>query len=648
MIFDVLQWPFFVLPAPLALSLYWVSLFASGLFGWRVLLAKLGVRVWLSWIGAFLLLFNAYQQSWLTVLGINLLLMPLICLSVITNSNTILNFVLPFIVGAVVLSATSYIPGIVSILYGVVCLSLIQIVSKKLQFRNFISKFAMLGLGMLSPVILRYDEFKVLTETVYPGQRWGSGGGMPISLWLSQFFPTMVFNGWQDLLNLNTCEASSVGTFLPVFVILYTLCNRGVFQNLKVKRNFTKDFVSFKIEFILLCFFLFFSYWQLIGFPQWLSYVTLLGQAGANRTLIISGPLLIILSLKLLSRMQLNVSRTLISLGITTLSSLFFGLVFSNNKASVDYVAQYDTRGIASVYAFLLGHDDWLAFIFYVALLATAIIVSRLFLNSKQEKDISSTYLLKFVVGSTIVLPNIFIWGFFNPIYSADKIFAISATPAAVHSQEFFALTDKFVILPNVGPTGILSTLSIRTPQGVAEVPPIEYWKNLLGKDRYTQYESILNRYAYITVADVDIPNNSISPDVIQIPKKWFLNDSNYIVPEFSFNESNFRIDSNVPKHKIVCNKGDQFTQVDSLVQNQDPNGFSVTISGWLRDSEIRNYIIQAGQPGNSNLKIDSAIRQTRFDVLNAINFPSAVSGYTIKLSGVKPNTCVNLDFYRY
>jgi hypothetical protein len=43
MVFDMFQWPYFVLPADWAYSVYWVLLFACGVFGWRILLGKLNI-----------------------------------------------------------------------------------------------------------------------------------------------------------------------------------------------------------------------------------------------------------------------------------------------------------------------------------------------------------------------------------------------------------------------------------------------------------------------------------------------------------------------------------------------------------------------------------------------------------------------------
>lgn len=644
MILDVFQWPFFIFPAPLALSFYWVSLFVLCFFGWRLLLAKLGIPIWLAWIGSFLLIFNAYQQAWLTVLGINLLLMPLMSLVIINVYKNIWGYLIPFLVGAISLSATSYIPGVVAMLYGIFCLGLIQVVSSKLEIKNLLFNLIALGMGMLAVIALRYDEFRMLSETVYPGQRMGTGGGVPFSLWLSQFFPTLVYSGWQDLINLNTCEAAAVGTLLPLFILSYVIFSKTTYFVFTNKIDFTKIFASYKSEFILMSFFLLFTYWQLIGFPYWLSNISLLGHMRASRTLIVSGPVLIILSLKLISRMKLERLRTIVSLGISSLFALIVGVIFSRDKVLFDYIGEYDLTGLKRIFILFLTKDDSIAFIcFGIALLVS---VSALTLNLIFELNQGKIFdhLSRFILVCTIVLPNVYIWGTFNPIYSADRIFAITKSQAAIHSQEYFSNTSQSVILPNIGPIGILPAIFIRTPQMVSEVPPIDFWQKLIG-EKYETYSQILNRYAYITVADVEEPS-VISPDVIQVPQKWFWNNPDYVVPRFMFHKDELSLNRLTSSHRITCNEGDEVTEVDSVVQMKELDDWKITLSGWLRSSEIRNFYIEAKQTGNPNLRIHSVVRQTRFDVLTAVNFPSAVSGYVVKLEGVRPDKCVDVNFY--
>jgi hypothetical protein len=645
MIFDVLQWPFMVLPAPIALSLFWVCLFGIAFFGWRILLVKLGIPIWLAWVGAFLLFFNSYQQAWLTVLGINLILMPLICLSVIHARKGPIRYFYPFAIGAISLSITSYIPGVIAVLYGAVCFALMQLIARKICAKALILNFFALGLGMLTVLAFRYEEFKQLSQTVYPGNRWGSGGGVPMALWVSQVLPTLTYFGWHDLLNSNACEAAAVGSLLPLFLFFYSLLRFKISDPGNFTKHSLKRILANKDEIVLILFFLFFTYWQLLGFPIWLSKVSLLGHMGASRTLIVSGPILLVLVLKLISKIEFESFRIYAALGMTAITALVCGLVFEQHRNHPNYMQLYNLSGFKKIYAYFLEHDDWLALGILVILLILAFFLSSIFKYSCSIRILIFDELARPTFIAVLLLPSILIWGLFNPIYSAEKVFAISKTPAAIHARNYFAARAKSIILPGqLGPVGFLEDINVRTPTSAQESPPIEFWKKLLGS-RYQDYETTLNRFAYIDVERIPEPV-VIGPNYIQVPKKWFLGNTNFIVPEFRVLGASESLDSSFATHKIGCNMGDKLTQVDSLLQRRGVNGWTVDVSGWLNDSEIHNYAIRAYQAGNQNLQITYLSRQTRFDVLNAINFPSAVSGYILKLEGINPKKCINVDFY--
>jgi hypothetical protein len=635
MLLDVLQWPFLILPAPLALSMYWTCFFGAAIFGWRLLLGKLGVKPWLSWSGAVLLFFNAYQQAWLTVLGTDLLVMPIICLSAIQSKKNPISYLVPFFVGAIAMSSTSYIPGIVAVIYGTICVGLVQIISARLILQKFVKNLFFLGIGLVTPIALRFQEFRQLSKTIYPGERWGTGGGTSVPQWLSQMFPTLVYTGWHDLLKSNTCEAATVGTVLPIFLICYSFFEAKKFslrQNLK----------NYEEEIILFIFFFIFSYWQLLGFPKWLSNLTLLGHMGATRTLMVSGSILLILSLKLMSKIEFKPPKAYAALGLTGLTVLFLGTYFSEKTKITNSLPT--VQGLKKIYTNLLVHDDWLSFGLFLSSITLFVFLPH-FITLVSGKKIIKTSQFKIIFISTVVLPNVLIWGTFNPIYSADKIFSINSTQAAKHSKDFFSITHKSVILPGeLGPINWLADVYIRSPQAGEEVPPIKFWRDLLGP-KYEKYSAILNRYAYIEVGKVDYPS-IFSPDYIVVPVKWFLNNNKFIVPDFDFSNSKVSDYSLTPLHRIACGVGDGRTQVDSLSQAQEGPALKVVATGWLNDSNIRNYSILADQLGNKNLKITSVTRQTRFDVLTRINFPSAVSGYTINLENVIPGKCLNINFY--
>jgi len=639
MIFDVFQWQYFVLPADWAYSLYWVLLFACGIFGWRILLEKLNITPLFAWLGTLLLVFNAYQQAWLTVLGNNFFVFPIVVLAVINNSQKRLRLPAIFIIGAAVFSVSLYVPGLVPICYTAAILGFIQIHSKKLTWKHYVGNLFALTLGMVTIIGLRFPEFQALNQTEYPGARWGRGGGVSIIHWISQFLPTLAYTGWEAIDGLNTCEMAAVGTLLPLFLLFYSLLNVNQLKRLNLQSFFKRMRGKYFSEILLLATFGIFTIWQLRGFPEWLAKLSFLGHAGASRTFIASGPILIILCLQILSRVQIRNRRLFIAVFLAAVSNALIGSLLASHRTKVDYIEKFDFHGVKRVAGFLFNHDDWIALgIFFGVLFVLA--------SLNRYKIIGKEFKVAVVLFTVLVIPNMFIWGTFNPIYSSTKIFEVTKTSLAKNVSDYFEETDAAIILPgSLGPRGWYGNIGIRTPQSVQEVPPNEYWKKLIGEN-YTKYETILNRYAYIEV--VDIPEPIIkNPDYIQIPKSWFYGKPNFIIPVFTL-ESKVKkqpeIDLN--GHKIVCGIGSAKTTVDSVQKTlTNINFFDVTLTGWLKDDEIHNFAVSVNQEGNPKISIGTLTRETRFDVMNVVNFSSGVSGFSLAIKNVKNDSCYTVTF---
>lgn len=639
MIFDVFQWPYLVFPFDWAYTLSWVLLFSCGIFGWRVLLGKLNISPQLAWLGVFLLIFNAFQQAWLTVLANNFFTFPLIALALINASKHRLRLPAIYLIGAAVFSISLYVPGLVPICFVAAALGLTQIVAKKLSWKQLFANVFALLLGMISIIGLRFSEFQALNQTVYPGARMGTGGGVSIAHWASQFLPTLMYTGWESIAGMNTCEAAAVGTLLPLAFIFYSILQLDKLKAFNIVGLLKRMKTQYISELILLATFGIFTLWQLKGFPEWLATLSFLGHAGASRTFMASGPVLIILCLRILSRGQMHGRKILVAIFLAAITNGFIGSIFASHRPTVDYVAKFNVRGFQRFISILFNHDDWIALVVLLGVLVPLVVLK--YLNILGNKKIVSVFLF-----AGLLVPNMVIWGSFNPIYSSSKIIAITKTPAALHVAQYFRGSDEVIILPgSLGPIGWLGNIGIKTPQAIQEIPPINYWKNLIG-DRYSKYETILNRYAYIEVSDIPEPVVK-QGDYIQVPRSWFDGQPNYIIPTFAIlgtKPSHNSTDQNM--HKIMCNKPDSKTTVDSLSRTSTSDNFEdVTISGWLNDQKIRNYAVSVQQDGNTEISITSLTRNTRFDVLNAINFASGVSGYSLAIKHVKSDSCYTVNF---
>ena len=639
MIFDIFQWPYFVLPADWAYSLYWVLLFACGIFGWRILLGKLNITPFFAWLGVFLLIFNSFQQAWLTVLGNNFFIFPLIALAVINNSKRRLRLPSIFLIGAAVFSVSLYVPGLVPICYTAAILGFIQIHAKKLSWKHYVGNLIALMLGMITIIGLRFSEFQALNQTDYPGARWGRGGGVSLSHWASQFLPTLPYTGWETINGLNTCEMATVGTLLPLFLFFYSLLNINQMKRIDVQTLFTQIRTKYFSELLLLVAFGIFTFWQLRGFPEWLAKLSFLGHAGASRTFMASGAILIILCLKVLSRGVINLRKLVIAIFITALANGIIGYFFASQRTEVDYVEKFSLKGAKRIVGLLFNYDDWIASAVFIGIVLLLLLLKRL-------KLISNKFLALATLSAVLIIPNLMIWGTFNPIYSSTKIFEITKSPIAKNVAEYFREKDLTIILPgSLGPSGWYGNIGIRTPQSIQEIPPNEYWRKLLGTE-YSKYKTILNRYAYIEVIDIPEPILK-NPDYIQVPLSWFFGQPDVIIPIFTLESQGEKQPAiNSSDHKIICGVGSAKTKIDSLQKTSaNLNFVDVTITGWLKEDEIHNYSVSVEQKGNKKISFGSLSRQTRFDVMNVVNFPSGVSGFSLVLRNVQSDSCYTVTF---
>jgi len=124
------------------------------------------------------------------------------------------------------------------------------------------------------------EEIKLTVNTVYPGNRISNGGGMSPVLLFSGFFNIQLLDENKivpDILNSNQCEASSFFLIsilvLPIFVIDFLFKIQR-----KVKINFFfLSMVLYQIFLLIWCF---------IGYPKFISYITLLNRVPPNRAII--------------------------------------------------------------------------------------------------------------------------------------------------------------------------------------------------------------------------------------------------------------------------------------------------------------------------------------------------------------------------
>ncbi|MEI7824727.1 MAG: hypothetical protein WCI01_05465 [Chlorobiaceae bacterium] len=137
-----------------------------------------------------------------------------------------------------------------------------------------------------------HEAIKILTETVYPGQRLlVTGGDLDPSYWVRGISSIVTLRN--DFGYSNSCEmASFIYLILPVFfgLTVYTLRNRRLDP----------------VALFAALFFIFVSYYQFVGIPSNLAKISLWGSSGGSRADIAVGFSQLILVAFMLTRPPLN------------------------------------------------------------------------------------------------------------------------------------------------------------------------------------------------------------------------------------------------------------------------------------------------------------------------------------------------------
>jgi len=213
---------------------------------------------------------------------------------------------------------------------------------------------AKLKIGILSAVLLLFafftyhyyhltkESFGLMLQTVYPGNRFSSGGNLAEGKLFAEFFlpfmqPERVPQNWQ-----NICEASGFLVFLPI--VLYTM---GVWYYRYAVID--RLLVTLSI-FLLLC-----TAFVLFGFPDLICRMTMLSMVESRRLLVIAEAGNCILFVVFLARAQsgpeLRIPWKELLL-LTPAVILFFVLVGRHVNASTDnFFTQKQLTNVVAIFS---------------------------------------------------------------------------------------------------------------------------------------------------------------------------------------------------------------------------------------------------------------------------------------------------------
>lgn len=305
--------------------------------------------------------------------------------------------------------------------------------------------------------MLSKDTISALGNTAYPGDRCEKGGG---AINLYAYFYNIFFT-FEDF--PNPCEFASMLSFFPIPIIL------GAWYVIRNKKN-----LSFWIPTILSSTFL--VIWCKIGFPEWLSKLTLMSNSPAGRASIALGTLNIYMLIYLMGSIEeddkwINKKITYVLSAFATLYIIYQ----ARKTCAYPYIDKFKM---------LAGGEIFLASIFGI-------------LNMNNEKIRNYTM---YGLIAIALLTGLRV----NPIIRSTDIFYTK--PVAVKMQEIKNENPDSLWVVNdngwyINDYALASGIKVLNSTNV--YPNLELFETILG-DKAKEKEEIYNRYAHVNFNIVD------------------------------------------------------------------------------------------------------------------------------------------------
>ena len=611
------------------LSFFWATLIFGSLITSFYLGLKLFKNITAAIAFSLLLFANAFQQTWLTVLGVNSLLFPTVAILLIYRSKLLLSLIFQTYVGISLILSSPYLAGIPAL--NILLIVILLLSAGNLNEVRFLARnFSFLIAGELIGILFHIEKWKIFADTVYPGNRPKSGGGLSIIHFLTQFFPNLQYRGWSDLLKLNQAESASFGTVLPVVTILLLL------KAMPIKVPSGSFTIEARKTIGLSLTFLLFTFWQISDWFRFLGDFTLISRSGEQRLFSLTGPILIILCIRLLVNHNLKKYLTVKILIASALIIGIFGFIFQNSREFQSF------RFTSNLRWNLFYFDDFLFLIFIILVLAIYKIIPLIFRNLSFLESVN----LYLVLMISAVLVNVAIWLPYNPLLPAKKIYELTQTQAAKDFKKLRNHYGKPIIYPSFSKfqNGWIQIVAPDSLQRILPIPALTFWQSILTASDYKEYKDLLNRYLYITIDENRKTPELLFLDHLQLPSKWFDNLS--ISPKFlKDNDHIFYGDATATFNSCRLQDTTFFKFTGTAIVKNISGSYDRVIDGYLDTNNLNSYTINVFPSYSDNSKL---VKVERFTSLKKFphKYPEArVSFFQIVISQENANDCPKVYF---
>jgi len=437
---------------------------------------------WLSVTGTFFIFFSGGLQWWSYFIGnymlyLNGLFISFAYLLYNKKRGPMIIAGLVFILSAYGFIFNLYPPFQVPLLYLYLFLFagfLLQRKNFQIIKENWRLKTIVISASLIVLVLFTYhyyilvkDTYTMMLNTVYPGRRFSTGGALKDGKLFAEFFGIFMTDTHTPIQWQNICEASGFIMFFPM--VFYAMA----YYYLKTKKT---DPLLISISIFLFIGLIY----VLLGFPAFLSKITLFSMSPDFRTLPIVGVANCFLLICYIASSKTEIKKEKISwieLSILAAVSLIFMLIVTTqiNKATENYFTSTQV-GVA------------------IAL----IVISYLLARYKNFRFVKPALLI-LLIGMVITNANV------NPL--TKGLAPILENPLVVDSKEIHEKdpSARWALMGNTRLTHLLKANGIDLFNSVKLVPPMKDMKVL---DPTGKNDSIYNRYAWMTMNSKQVAQN--------------------------------------------------------------------------------------------------------------------------------------------
>ena len=476
-------WSYFIFDVERAFAFSWnfnIFFFLISTFLLFMLLTK--NNFWLSVTGTFFIFFSGGLQWWSYFIGnymlyLNGLFISFAYLLYNKKRGPMIIAGLVFILSAYGFIFNLYPPFQVPLLYLYLFLFagfLLQRKNFQIIKENWRLKTIVISASLIVLVLFTYhyyilvkDTYTMMLNTVYPGRRFSTGGALKDGKLFAEFFGIFMTDTHTPIQWQNICEASGFIMFFPM--VFYAMA----YYYLKTKKT---DPLLISISIFLFIGLIY----VLLGFPAFLSKITLFSMSPDFRTLPIVGVANCFLLICYIASSKTEIKKEKISwieLSILAAVSLIFMLIVTTqiNKATENYFTSTQV-GVA------------------IAL----IVISYLLARYKNFRFVKPALLI-LLIGMVITNANV------NPL--TKGLAPILENPLVVDSKEIHEKdpSARWALMGNTRLTHLLKANGIDLFNSVKLVPPMKDMKVL---DPTGKNDSIYNRYAWMTMNSKQVAQN--------------------------------------------------------------------------------------------------------------------------------------------